>query len=82
MHNHQQIYGCRAQEGLHCAINQILLLGHKLHVALGETYFKVLYLHKNNFQKQTYAFLKFLFSYPKPHLWKQNTLQMVKQKAG
>lgn len=47
MHNYQQMYGCRAQEGVQCwTINQVLLLGHKLHVRLGKVYFKKLYLPK------------------------------------
>lgn len=59
-------------------INQVLLLGHKLHVGLGKTYFKKLYLPKIISRNKPKPF----FFISKTHLCKQNTLQIVKQKAG
>lgn len=61
-------------------INQALLLGHKLHVGLGKTYFKKLYLPKIISRNKPKPFF-FFFKISKPHLCKQNTLQIVKQKA-
>lgn len=61
-------------------INQVPLLGHKLHVDLGKTYFKKLYLPKIISRNKAKPF--FFFFTSKTHLCKQNTLQIVKQKAG
>lgn len=70
-----------AEPGRVCSvltINQVLLLGRKLHVGLGKTYFKKLYLPKIISRNKPKPF----FFISKTHLCKQNTLQIVKQKAG